>query len=131
MLQNLTMTQKLICLALAGAVGTLARFGLSGWVQRITPGTFPIGTFVVNMVGCFAFGLIWSALENRLGAASELRLIVLTGFMGAFTTFSSFMFETGALIEDGRWLWMAGNLIGQNAIGLVCLFLGHGLGRVI
>jgi CrcB protein len=120
---------KLAWLALAGAAGTLSRYGLAGLVQRICGESFPWGTFAVNAIGCFLFGLVWTLAEERLIISGETRFIILTGFMGAFTTFSTFAFETNELLRDSEWLLAFGNLIGQNALGLVLMFLGLALGR--
>ena len=122
---------KLLLIALAGGFGTLARYGLSGLVQRMTGATFPWGTFVVNVAGCFLFGLVWSLLEERLAVAGQWRAIVLIGFMGAFTTFSSFAYDSAGLMRDPQWGLAALNVIGQNALGLTCLFLGLAAGRSI
>ena len=124
------MLQKLIFLALAGAVGTLARYGLSGLVQRFAGASFPWGTFVVNMVGCFGFGIIWYLAGNRGVISPEVRLIVLVGFMGAFTTFSSFVAESSHLLNESQWLYAAGNIILQNAVGVACFFGGMFLAKL-
>lgn len=127
-------TQKLLLIAFAGAMGTLARYGLSGFVQRFSErfsgGTFPWGTAAVNLIGCFCFGAVWMALESRLGWA-EARVIILTGFMGAFTTFSTFMFESGDMIRDSQWVLALGNVLGQSVLGIVCLFIGLWVGKLI
>lgn len=108
-------------IALAGAAGTLSRHAISVWV----PGErFPWGTWIVNGVGCFLFGLIWALVEERLVLNGEVRLIVLTGFMGAFTTFSTFAFETSRFMRDSEWVLAIANLIGQNSLGLLCVLLG-------
>lgn len=125
------MSAKLFWIALAGAVGTLARYGLAGLVQNSVKGVFPWGTVVVNLTGCLVFGLLWSVMEGRLTIAAETRTIVLVGFMGAFTTFSSFVFETGQLIRDSEWLLAMGNVTVQNVVGLAALFVGLVLGRLI
>ena len=123
--------QKLLLLGLAGGLGALARYGLSGFIQRFTGATFPWGTFVVNILGAFLFGLIWSLAEQRLVMSVETRVILLSGFLGGFTTFSSFMFETSTLINGGQWHLAILNLAGQVMAGLVAMFLGLALGRVI
>lgn len=122
---------KFVWLALAGALGTLLRAGLSSFVQKAVGLAFPWGTVVVNVVGCFCFGLAWTVLEERVQAAPEVRLVVLTGFMGAFTTFSTYVFDTGMLGEQGRIGAAVGNLALQNGVGLVCLFAGIALARAI
>ena len=124
-----TTTAKILWLAAAGAVGTLARYWLAGFVQRAHESTFPWGTLVVNASGCFAFGLVWTLAEERLLIGGETRAIVLVGFMGAFTTFSTFAFETAAMLRDANWLPAAANLLAHNGLGLVAFFLGAGLGR--
>jgi CrcB protein len=121
---------KVLWLAGAGALGTLSRYWLGGFVQRFHESTFPWGTLVVNGLGCFLFGLVWTLAEERLVIGGETRAIILVGFMGAFTTFSTFAFETGAMLRDAQWQLAATNLLAQNGLGLVCLFLGAGLGRV-
>ena len=105
---------KLLWLGIAGGLGALARYGLSTVVQRTSGAVFPWGTLVVNVLGAFVFGLIWSLVENRLVMGVEMRVILLTGFLGGFTTFSSFMFETAALMTDGQWGLAALNLGGRS-----------------
>jgi CrcB protein len=126
------MLTKLLLLAAAGALGTLARFGLSGLVYWLCGSAFPWGTFAVNVLGCFLFGLIYPLAEDdRLLITGEQRLIILTGFMGAFTTFSTLIFETGQHLEGSQWWYAAANLGGQLAIGLGCFFVGQMLGRLL
>jgi CrcB protein len=123
--------QKLLLLALAGSFGTLARYGLGRFVQDHTSGTFPWGTVVVNLLGCLLFGLVWSALGERRPASGELRTIILIGFMGAFTTFSTFMFETDQLLRDAEWGQALGYFTMHNVGGLAALIAGMALGRLI
>ncbi len=81
----------LVWMAIAGATGTLARYGLQGLVQA-RAGTFPWGTLVVNIAGTLAFGLVWGLIEDKIPStpsAPAVRMVVLIGFMGAFTTFCS------------------------------------------
>jgi fluoride exporter len=122
---------KLLWIAAAGALGTLARYWVGGVVQRFSGGSFPAGTFVINLAGCFFFGLIWALTTERFNVSGETRMIVLLGFMGAFTTFSSFIFETMELLKDSEWFLAGLNLVGQNVLGLLGLFLGWTLGRMI
>lgn len=122
--------QKLMLIGLAGAFGAVARYTLGGLVQRYTGATFPWGTFVVNVIGAFLFGLIWSLVEQRLVISVEARVIILSGFLGAFTTFSSFMFESGSLIGEAQWGLAALNIGGQIVLGLAAMFLGLAAGRL-
>ena len=120
---------KILGLFLAGGCGTLLRYGLSTLVQRQTGLNFPWGTFAINLLGCFLFGLLWSVFESRVEVSREVRAVVLVGFLGGFTTFSSFAFEAAGLIRDGAWLAACGHLIGQNAGGILLLFAGLALGQ--
>ena len=127
------MTEKLLLLAAAGAVGTLARYGLILWVQDVSKSAFPWGTVVVNVLGCFLFGLVWGLadVEGRMRLTAGTRAVILTGFMGAFTTFSTYIFETEQLLKDTQWWMAAGNVAVQNVVGLVLMVLGIALGRML
>ena len=122
---------KLLWLAVIGALGTLARYQLGGLVQRLYGGTFPLGTLVVNALGCFLFGLVWTLAEERLVISGEMRAIILIGFMGAFTTFSTYAYETSAMLRDAEWALAATNALTQNVLGVVAFFLGVALGRAL
>ncbi len=122
---------KLALLALAGGLGSLTRYGLAGLVQRALGTAFPLGTFAVNALGCLLFGLVWGLLEHRLGLGTQVRVVVLTGFMGAFTTFSTYAFESAALLQHGQWGLATINILGQNGAGLLAIFLGLALGRAV
>ncbi len=125
------MLQKLLLIAVAGSLGTLARYGLGGLVQSHVGKVFPWGTVAVNLAGCLLFGLAWSSLEGRWPGSDQMRSIVLIGFMGAFTTFSTFVFETEALLYDKEWLLALGYFTMHNVGGLAALAVGLVLGRFI
>jgi len=120
---------KWVLLFLAGGLGTWCRYGLSAVVQRHTGLSFPWGTFAVNLLGCFLFGLLWSLFENRADISREVRAVVLVGFLGGFTTFSSFAFEAAGLLRDGAWLPALGHIMGQNILGVLLVLLGLWAGR--
>lgn len=128
---NETGMEKILLIALAGAAGTLGRYWLSGAMYAVMGRDFPWGTWAVNIAGCFLFGVVWILAEERGLLSAQTRMIVLVGFMGAFTTFSTYIFESAQLLHDGQWLRMALNLGGQNLVGFVALFLGTGLGRML
>lgn len=125
------MSQRLLLIAFAGALGTLARYGLSGVVQKLFGGDFPWGTFVVNMLGCFMFGVVWTLADERLVISQDQRVVMLGGFMGAFTTFSTFIFDTGSFVRTSQWMMATGNVLVQTAVGLVFLFFGILAGRAL
>ena len=111
-------------------MGTLARYGLGGLVQRLQPSAFPWGTLVVNALGCFLFGIVWTLAEERMVISGQTRLILLIGFMGSFTTFSTYAFETSQMLDDSEWLLAAVNLLAQNVLGVVLVLVGIAVGRI-
>lgn len=122
---------KLIFLAFAGGAGTLCRVALAGAVaQRFGPNT-PLATASVNLLGSFLFGLLWAAGESRGGLLGDLRGYLLAGFLGAFTTFSSLMFDALRLGQDGRPLHSALDLFLQNGLGVVLVLAGALVGRAV
>ena len=123
------MWQKFIYLGLAGAAGTISRYLFSGFVQKLSSTSFPLGTATVNIIGCLLFGLLWAFMENRL--SSQTRTIIFVGFFGAFTTFSSFIFETSNLLDESQWFFASINIIMQNILGLVCVLAGLAIGKLI
>jgi len=124
---------RLVMLAVGGALGTLARYGLNGAISaRIA--TFPLGTMVVNVTGCFAIGFIASVSGPSMGRSwlkPEWRDFLMVGFCGGYTTFSSYGIQTLNLARDGEWLHVAGNVIGSNVLGLGAVYLGWVAGRFL
>lgn len=124
------MPAKLLLLAFAGALGTLARYGTGLLVERHATGFFPWPTFTVNMIGCFLFGAFYAFAEERTGWTGDTRLIVLTGFMGAFTTYSTFAFHTASFMRESQWLLVASNLLVQNVLGVALVLAGVAVGKL-
>jgi CrcB protein len=124
------MVQKIIFLALAGATGTLARYSIAGFVHRISGASFPFGTLAVNAFGCFLAGFLWTLFENRWPIPGETRAILLVGFLGAFTTFSAYILETGELLRSAQFVYAALNVLVQTSLGFAALFTGIILGRM-
>jgi CrcB protein len=120
-----------LAVGVGGALGAIARYLLGGAVHRLLPGFFPYGTFVVNVTGCIVFGLIAGLAESRFVIGPTGRAFVLVGVLGGYTTFSSFAFESFELLRSGQLLHAGINVIGQVALGLLGLWAGFGLGRVV
>ena len=123
------MWRDFLLLTVSGAVGTISRFIVAKSVIRACGNEFPWGTIVVNLIGCFLFGLIWSLTEHRVVLYGHARLILLTGFMGAFTTFSTFAFETCALLQKLEYGPALANGLGQVVLGVALMFAGQMIGR--
>jgi CrcB protein len=94
---------KIVLIALFGAVGTLARYGLQNLLQARTGVTFPYGTLLVNLTGCFFLGLIGQYTLTRMAISPEWRAAIAVGFFGGYTTFSSFGWESAKMMEAGEW----------------------------
>jgi len=125
------MTFRLLLLALAGALGTLSRYGLGRLIHQTSATSFPVGTLVVNTLGCFTFGLIWAASEEQTWLDEQSKLFILVGFLGAFTTFSTFAMDTTDLFRNGQWLSASLNMFLSNGLGIAAAFAGVGLVRVL
>ena len=109
-----------------GFIGALARYGLGGFVHRhFSYTTFPIGTLTVNLVGCLFIGLLAGLVDARQFFGPEARAFLLIGILGGFTTFSTFGFETFALLRDGEYLRSAANILLNVVIGLALVWLGY------
>jgi CrcB protein len=116
--------------ALGGACGASARYLVGKWTVERFGATFPIGTLIANLSGCFLIGLAMALLSAR-GGGQTPRLLLVVGVLGGYTTFSSFAYESIALLEQGRF-WRAGSyVLASNAGGLVACALGLALGRAL
>jgi fluoride exporter len=119
-------------IALGGLLGTLARYGLQGWVQaRAGAGTFPAGTLAINIAGSFALGFIIRYATGSTVVSPEVRGGLTIGFCGAFTTLSTFAYETTALLNDGDYwrasLYMGGTIVGSVAAVVLASALANKL----
>jgi len=115
---------RIALLIVFGAVGTLARYGLQGLVQQRTGSSFPGGTLVVNLLGCFLLGGIMEYALAHVAIPPEWRIGITTGFFGAFTTFSTFSWETTRMLEDGEWTRASVYVFASVAGGLLAVFFG-------
>jgi len=117
---------ELIGVAVLGGVGAVARFGLDGQVGARFSGAFPYGTLGVNVLGSFVLGLLVG-----VGLRGSAELLLETGLIGAFTTFSTWMFESHRLAEDGQLRLGALNVVVSLALGIAAAWIGRQLGAVL
>ena len=122
---------NIVYIGLAGSLGAISRYLVSGWAHELFGLGFPYGTLVVNALGSLLLGFLM-----KLGISTEwlspgLRVAATTGFLGAFTTFSTFSYETMSLVEEGAWRTAAGNVIMNLLLGLTFAWLGFVLARVV
>jgi len=122
---------RTLWIGIAGFAGAISRYAVEGWVSERTQATFPWGTLVVNVSGSFLLGLIFALLTERFLPHPALRSAITVGFIGAYTTFSTFTFETVRLAEDGAWTLAAGNIAASLLAGLVAVYAGLRLGRAL
>jgi CrcB protein len=114
-----------------GFAGALLRYGLGGIVHRQFPlTTFPLGTLSVNLLGCLLIGIVAGLAESRQLFSPELRVLILIGLLGGFTTFSTFGFETIAMLRDSQYLGAAANVGMHVFAGLLLVWTGYALTTV-
>ncbi len=118
-------------IAIGGAAGALARYQLAAVVQARVPAGFPWGTFVVNVTGCLVMGIAATLLAERLVVHPNWRYLIPIGFIGAYTTFSTFEFETFRAVTEGAWLIGAVNIVASVLAGYVALWAGVVLARAL
>jgi CrcB protein len=123
--------ERLLAVGLAGLVGTLCRYLLSGWVARRFGESFPAGTLVVNLSGCLMIGFLYHLLEERWLIDPIVRTGILIGFLGAFTTFSSFGLQTFTLMRDGELLWSGTYILVSNLGGFALVWIGYMIARTL
>jgi CrcB protein len=128
---NSSIPLNILVVGLSGALGALARYGVYGLARQWGWASFPWATFFVNMAGCLLFGIFVSVAEHRYAFSEHTRLAVLVGFMGSFTTFSTFAVDASAMLREGQLGLAAIYVIGQNALGIGLIFLGLFAGRYV
>ncbi|MCC6682475.1 MAG: fluoride efflux transporter CrcB [Phycisphaeraceae bacterium] len=128
---------KLLLIGLGGAGGSVMRYLVGGWMQKLGDGgiaklipgvgVFPLGTLTVNVTGCFLIGLLNVALLGPFTVREEFRIALLVGVLGGFTTFSTYGWETLSLTNDGQWLAAVSNFMLNNVLGFAAAWLGYRL----
>jgi CrcB protein len=122
----------LILIGAGGFFGAIARYLIDGWISGSTRvGAFPAGTFVINLSGAFALGLLFALALEKAAIDPRIRGPVMIGFLGAYTTFSTLMLESWRLAEDGSWGLALLNLTLSVVLGMGAVFAGLTVGRAI
>jgi len=122
---------KFVNLIIGGAVGTIARYLLAGVVYRTMGTSFPYGTLVVNVSGCFILGILASLADKKFILGPDARILLMIGFCGAFTTFSTLIFESDNLIRNGEALRAFINVFVSIVLGFILFRAGSLLGEII
>ena len=118
---------KLVLIFVGGGFGSLCRYGLAGWGQRLVNGSFPLGTLIVNVLGCFVIGFLNYLFTGPWPIRAEYRIGLLVGVLGGFTTFSSFGWETFSLANEGQGLRAMMNMLLSITLGFMAVWLGYRL----
>ena len=123
---------KIAVIGLGGFAGAIFRYLLSGAVHSLLhASSFPIGTMIVNVIGCFLIGFGGGLIESRQFFSPELRAFLFVGILGSFTTFSTFGLETFNLVKNGQWLASAGNIGFSIVFGLLAVLVGNMASRLL
>jgi CrcB protein len=122
---------ELVLVGVGGFFGAIARRVVDLWVSDRAQSAFPFGTLVINLTGSFVLGLLFAWATERDVLPAGIRGPVMIGFLGAYTTFSTWMLESWRLVEDGAWQLAAINLVGSVGLGLVAVVAGLALGRAL
>ena len=122
---------NILIIGIGGFLGAIARYGVSLWVGERWGRSFPLGTFVINVSGSMLIGLLMPLLTERFIVNPHWRLLLVVGFLGAYTTFSTFEYETGALLKDGELLYAGLNVVLSVLVGFAALKLGEMLAKMI
>jgi fluoride exporter len=115
---------EMLAAGAGGFVGAVLRYWLAGVVQRWSSGVFPFGTLTVNVLGCLMLGTIMGLVEHRQLLGPHVRILLTIGFLGGFTTFSTFGFETFALLRDNEFYLALGNVVLSIVAGIGAVTLG-------
>lgn len=121
----------IVAVALGGAIGSVLRYLLSKYIQKMVGINFPLGTLFVNLVGAFLIGFAFSFLVEKLAVHPFVRATLITGFLGGFTTFSTFSYESFSLLAEGEYLKFITYILSTNILGIVGTIVGFNLGRLV
>ena len=123
--------QRLLLIGFAGLAGTLGRYFISVLLARRFGESFPVGTIIINVLGCFLAGFLFYVMQERNLVSETVRLAIMVGFLGGFTTFSAFGLQTFTLFRDGELFLALLNLAVSNVAGLLTVWVGFLLARAV
>lgn len=123
------MFKDIVIAGCGGFAGTALRFLVGKWTAGFWSGTFPLGTFLVNIVGCLLIGLFLGLLENGRIVSAHVNILLITGFCGGFTTFSAFAREMFDMGQKGDWILLSVYLCLSILLGILCVWAGRALLR--
>jgi len=122
---------NLVIIGIGGFIGAIARYVIASWIGQKWGRSFPLGTFVINVSGSFFIGLTMTLLTEKFMVNPQWRLLLVVGFLGAYTTFSTFEYESGNLLKDGEWMLASVNVALSVFLGFAALKLGEVIAKSI
>jgi fluoride exporter len=125
------MMTRFLIIGAGGFAGAVVRYAVGLWIGQRWGRSFPLGTLVINVSGSLLIGLLMPLLTERFIVNPQWRLLLIVGFLGAYTTFSTFEYETGALLKDGELLFAGLNIVLSVVVGFVALKLGEMLAKML
>jgi CrcB protein len=123
--------QNYVIIGIGGFLGAVARYAVSVWISQRWGRNFPLGTFFVNVSGSLLIGLLMSLFTEKFMLNPQWRIFLVTGFLGAYTTFSTFEYESGALLRDGEWLIALLNVMLSVVVGFAALKFGEAAAKIM
>ena len=115
--------RAILLVGIGSAGGGILRFLIGKWIHNLISTSFPLGTMIVNIAGCFIIGLVYGIFSRETSADTNMQLLLATGFCGGFTTFSSFLHENMVMLENGNLLQLAAYTILSIILGITALYL--------
>jgi fluoride exporter len=123
--------EKILIISAGAILGANARYWIGDWAARKLGPSFPYGTFIINLSGSFLIGLFLTLATERLMLDPRWRIFIAVGFLGAYTTFSTFTYESMNLLTNGQWVSGILNILGSTLLGIVAVGLGIYIGKLI
>ncbi len=121
---NMNFLRSMLMVAMGGAVGSAMRYLTSKVMQDWLPNSFPYGTFAVNLLGCLVIGILYGLVDQNILGNNNLKLLLITGFCGGFTTFSTFSYETLSLVQQGHLSYAVLYVGGSVCLGMIMVLIG-------
>ena len=123
--------EKVLWISIGAILGANLRYWIGDWVAQRFGSSFPLGTLLINLSGSFLLGLVVSMTLENFIIDPRLRLLLMIGFLGSYTTFSTYAYESVALLSQGQWALGLINLLGSSVLGVIFAFLGVWLGKTL
>ena len=125
------MIKTILLVSIGGAIGSALRYLCQKWIYQLYPLTFPWGTFLVNIIGCFLIGVFFAASGKNTFLTADWKLFLTTGLCGGFTTFSAFAFENMNLLRTGDFMYSLLYTLGSVILGILAVFAGMALIKLL